>query len=159
MSHYQIGNNAFSEYVESKFSDQKKTKLTPFDFVHAINVSKIDMFPSDDAGKREERTNNEYSQYIINRNMSFFPDTIFAANAANEHLGNVPNCCHFDFYRFLVGKKYRYAKWIKAINNNGLKLVCDYYKVSPIKALEYLSLFSGDWMNHIEQKMDHGGRK
>lgn len=148
--------------VEQQPEDQqiKTERLSPFDFVNAINYSKVDMFPIDpQTGERLKRPDSEYVKFIINRAMSYFPDTIMFANAANQSLNNVPNECHFDFYRYGVSKRKRFAKWAKPVKNDDIDLICKYYGYSIDKAVEVIDLLGSQKLAEIRAMFDHGGRR
>ena len=133
-------------------------KLSPFDFVNAINYSKEDLFPPDSSSKeRLKRPDSQYVKFIINRAMSYFPDTIMFANAANQSLNNVPNECHFDFYRYGVSKRKRFAKWSKPIKSDDIDLICKYYRYSVDKAVEVIDLLGSEKLEQIRAMFDHGG--
>lgn len=143
---------------ELEFQPEKPKKLSPFDFVNAINFSKEDMFAPDCSGERTTHSDSEYPKFIINRAMSYFPDTIMFANAANTTLSNVSNSSHFDFYRYGVGKKKRFSKWAKPINNDTIEMLCQYYQINVTKAIEVTQILNEQQIEAIRQKMSHGGR-
>ena len=139
---------------------QQIDKLSPFDFVNAINYSKQDLFEPDQATQqRTEHSDSEYPKFIINRAMSYFADTIMYANLANVHLNNVPNNAHFDFYRLSVPRKKRFSKWGKRLVDQDVELLSQYYNCSITKALEYSAILTTAQINNIKQKLDHGGIK
>ena len=63
------------EVDEKEFEDKLK-KISPFDFVNSINYSKENLIV-------DERTENEYNAFIVNRAMGFGKDTIIAGNEMN----------------------------------------------------------------------------
>lgn len=144
---------------ESNFVAQNQ-KLSPFDFVNAINYSKQDLFEPDPATlQRTQHSDSEYVKFIVNRAMSYFADTIMFANLANIHLNNVSNACHFDFYRLGVPRKKRFSKWGKKLINSDVEMLSQYYNCSLAKALEYSTILTSDQIDSIKQKFDHGGIK
>ena len=143
---------------QSEFVPEKPTKLSPFDFVNAINYSKEDMFAVDDAGERTSHSDSTYPKFLINRAMSYFADTIMFANVANTTLSNVPNNSHFDFYRLGVAKKKRFAKWAKPISDETIDVLCQYYQINIPKAIEVAQILTESQIETIRQKMNHGGR-
>ena len=52
---------------------------TPFDFLNAINFTKEDMF------KGRKENDKEYVSFVINRGLSYFPDTVMYANEMNRY--------------------------------------------------------------------------
>ena len=53
--------------------------MNPFDFLNAINDSKKDIIEGDD--KKE----SAYNAYVVNRSLSYFPDTVAIANEMNRY--------------------------------------------------------------------------
>lgn len=144
---------------ESNFV-QKIDKLSPFDFINAINYSKVDLFEPDQATQqRTEHSDSEYVKFIINRSLSYFVDTIMYANLANIHLNNVPNAVHFDFYRLSVPRKKRFSKWGKRLVNDDIEMLSSYYKCSIDKAIQYYAILTNEQLAKIRNKLDHGGIK
>ena len=51
--------------------------VSPFDFLDAISSTKEDIIRDGDAEERD------YNAYVINRSLSYFPDSIFDAQEMN----------------------------------------------------------------------------
>lgn len=135
-------------------------KLSPFDFVNAINYTKTDLFdPDSNTGIRETHSDSEYVKFIINKSLSYFADTIMYANLANLHLNNVPNHCHFDFYRLSIPRKKRFSKWGKKVVSEDALLLSSYYNCSIEKAEQYTKALTKEQIDKIRQTMDHGGTR
>jgi len=92
--------------------------MNPFDFVNAINFSKKDII------SQENKKN--YLPYIVNRQLSYFKDTVLLANEmnANHHLDNV---LQFHFLLNIVRPRKRFSKWEKQIASSDLEAVQEYY--------------------------------
>lgn len=128
-------------------------KVSPFDFVNAINKSKENLFET------RNYTESDYNKFIVNRAMSQYSDTIFIANEANKILNNIPNKSHFSFYRFIVPSKKRYSKWGKSDISKKVETIMQFYDYSLQRALEVESIFSEDDVKNMKEIMDTGGRK
>lgn len=153
---FKVGKSTLEDSDESL---QKKS-LSPFDFINAINVGKEDLFPFEPLTQvREKHSDSEYVKFIVNKSMSYFPDTIVFANLANTFLGNVPNHAHFDFYRFGVTKKKRYSKWFKPVESETLSMVIDYFNVNREKAEEYIKLLSKEQIEEIRKETAINGKQ
>ena len=151
-----VGSSKINEIIE----EVKTKKLSPFDFVNAINFTKQDLFKADSfSGIREYHSESEYARFIINKSLSYFPDTILFANLANTCLTNVPNYSHFDFLRFGITKKKRFSKWAKPIENDDLNLIMQYYQVNREKAEDVLKLLTKDQLDEIKKEIDKGGKR
>ena len=62
--------------------------MTPFDFLNAINETKKDIFREDPLAQKD------YSAFMVNRGLSYFPDTIMFANEMNKN-ASIPNDWQF----------------------------------------------------------------
>lgn len=125
--------------------------MTPFDFLNAINENKKDLFQDPQAEK-------DYSPFMINRGLSFFPDTVLYANEMNKST-QIPAKWQFDFLKNSIPKKKRFSKWHKKdATTEQLKLVMKHYKYSEKRALEVLSILSTKQVAEIQAQYDHGGR-
>ena len=125
--------------------------MSPFDFLNAINDTKQNLFEDPQAEK-------DYNAFLINRGLSYFPDTIFYANEMNKQF-DTPKKMQFDFLMNSITKRKRFSKWHKKeVQPDRLKLIQDYYKYSEERALEALSILSDEKITIIENKMNKGGR-
>ena len=50
--------------------------MNPFEYLKAINITKKDVMVDDIA-------ENNYNSFIVNRSLSYFPDTVLFANEMN----------------------------------------------------------------------------
>lgn len=124
--------------------------MTPFDFVNAINYDKKDLFEDSQAEK-------DYNAFIVNKALSYFPDTVFYANAMNYH-SDIPSKWQFDFLKGTITKGKRFSKWTKKQHSSDdLAAVQMFYKYSMEKALGVMSILSNEQLIEIKQQMDRGG--
>ena len=124
--------------------------MTPFDYLKAINNSKKNIIVDD-------LSENEYNAFMVNRGLSFFPDTVLMANEMNisHHLDSK---LQFDFLINIIKKKSRFSKWSKKTNIENLEVIKQYYGYSNEKARSVLSLFSNDEIADLNQRISKGGR-
>ena len=133
----------------------KKTenkKLSPFDFLNSINSTKINLLNEDDENTKY------YNSYIINRSLSYFPDTIFYANEMNR-LHHLDDKLQYEFFLGIVRKKRRFSKWDKSKELNSLNEIKRYFGYSNEKAKQALSVLSDQQITIIKEKVNKGGRK
>ena len=125
--------------------------MNPFEYCNAINYTKKNIMIDDIAEKA-------YSSYMINRQLSYFPDTVLAANEMdkNHHLDNR---LQFDFFINIVRKRKRFSKWFKPEHISDLDVVKKYYGYSNEKARQVLTLLSTENINELKHKVAKGGRK
>jgi hypothetical protein len=125
--------------------------MTPFDFINAINLTKKDLFEDPQAEK-------DYVPFLVNRGLSYFPDTVLYANEMNRNSG-IPKDWQFSFFLNTIPKKKRFSKWHKKdAETEPLRLVMEYFGYSSEKAQEALSILSEDQMNMIKEKLYKGGK-
>lgn len=124
---------------------------TPFDFINSINDNKKDLFEDPQADK-------DYNSFIVNKGLSYFPDTVLYANEMNCH-HQIPKKWQFHFYLNSIPRKRRFSKWHKRDAPTDLiKLISSHYKYSEQKAYEVIDLLSEDQIECIRKQYDTGGR-
>tara|TARA_Y100001938_G_scaffold147083_1_gene227498 strand:- start:468 stop:845 length:378 start_codon:yes stop_codon:yes gene_type:complete len=125
--------------------------MNPFEYVNAINYTKKDIMVDDIAEKA-------YAPYMVNRQLSYFPDTVLAANAMNRN-HHLDNRLQFDFFINIIRKRKRFSKWYKPETISDLEVVKKYYGYSNEKAHQVLTLLSTEQINELKRKVMTGGRK
>jgi hypothetical protein len=125
--------------------------MSPFDYINAINFTKQNLFEDPQAHK-------DYNAWIVNKGLSYFPDTLLYANEMNRHYG-IPKQWQFSFLLNSITKKKRFSKWSKKDTiSDSLKMVKEYYGYSNEKAKQALSVLSEEQLAMIEQKLYKGGK-
>ena len=125
--------------------------MNPFEYVNAINYTKKDIMVDDIAEKA-------YAPYMVNRQLSYFPDTVLAANAMNRN-HHLDNRLQFDFFINIIRKRKRFSKWYKPETISDLEVVKKYYGYSNEKAHQVLTILTTDQINELKRKVMTGGRK
>ena len=123
--------------------------MNPFDFVNSVNYTKVDIM-NDDVEK-------SYLPFIVNRQLSYFPDTVAVANEMNRY-HQLDNKLQFHFLLNIIRKRKRFSKWAKPIEENDLEVVKEYYGYNNEKAHSALSLLTPDQIATIKKKVYKGGR-
>ena len=123
------------------------------DYLKAINHTKSKM---SDLGDDFEFIKKKYSPFIVNKCLSFFPDTIVQANNMNlnHHLDKEMQ------YQYLVSsirKRNRFGGWSRKIKPENLDIVKEYFGYSNSKALEILDILTDDDINNIRKAINTGG--
>ena len=125
--------------------------MTPFDFINAINLTKKNLFEDPQAEK-------DYLPFLVNRGLSYFPDTVLYANEMNRNSG-IPKDWQFSFFLNTIPKKKRFSKWHKKdADSDSLTLVKEYFGYSSEKALDALSILSDEQLVMIKEKLYKGGK-
>ena len=125
--------------------------MNPFKFTDAINYTKQDIMIDDIIEKA-------YNPFLINRSLSYFHDTVLAANEMNIN-HHIDNRLQFDFFINIIRKRKRFSKWYKPETVSDLEAVKKYYGYSNEKARQVLTLLNTDQINELKRKVTTGGRK
>lgn len=125
--------------------------MNPFEYLNAINYTKKDIMVDDIAEKG-------YNSFMVNRSLSYFPDTVLAANEMNRY-HQTDHLLQFHFLINIIRKRKRFSKWDKKKNDSDVEAVKEYYGYNEQKALQVLDLLSTDQLNELHKKVNKGGRK
>lgn len=135
---------------EHLVEEYKTPKITPFDFLNAINQTKEDIIVDDWSEK-------QYDPYIVNRGLSFGHDTVIQSNEMNSR-PHLEKKLQFSFLINIIRPKKRFNKWIKAEKIESIDIVKEYYGYSTAQAKQVLPLFDDNQLNLLRQKLQKGGR-
>lgn len=125
--------------------------MTPFDFLNAINFTKENIVFDD-------QTKKEYVPFLVNRGLSYFPDTVFYANEMNRY-PFVDKDMQFQFLLNTIVKKKRFSKWAKKESDSQqLQMIKDHYGYSSEKAQVVLDILTKEQLKMIEEQQFKGGR-
>ena len=127
----------------------------PFDYINSITTNKKNMMRGSENDTLAEK---QYNAWIVNKGLSYFPDTILHANLMNmnHHLGNRPQ---YEFLLNSIRPSKRYAKWVKDEGDEDLDTVCSFYACNKNVGREYLSLLSSDQIKAMKKQQETGGIK
>ncbi|CAB4125277.1 clamp loader small subunit [uncultured Caudovirales phage] len=126
--------------------------MSPFDILKVINETKEDIF-------QEPQAEKDYSPYMINRGLSYFPDTVMYANQMNLNQA-IPKKFQFLYLLNSVPKRKRFSKWHKKdAESKSLALIKEYYNYSNDKAKIVLNLLTPEQLSCIEEKLFRGSGK
>lgn len=125
--------------------------MNPFEYVNAINDTKKDIMVDEVAEK-------SYIPFTINRSLSYFSDTVLAANEMNRN-HHLDKKLQFSFLINIVRKRKRFSKWDKPELVNDVEVVKEYYGYSNEKARQVLPLLTSDQILNLREKVTKGGRR
>lgn len=125
--------------------------MNPYDYLNSINMTKKDIMIDD-------ITEKSYVPFMINRSLSYFPDTVLFANEMNQY-HHLDKKLQFHFFINTIRKRKRFSKWAKPVKESDLEVVKEYYGYSNEKAKQALTLLSEEQLNLLKQKVYKGGRK
>ena len=123
--------------------------MNPFDFVNSINYTKKDLM------KDPEVSETSYVPYVVNKALSYFPETIMYANEMNRVQADGKLQYHYLLNTVRPGK--RFAKWVKKDDTESIELVKLFYGYSTEKAQQALTVLSQENLHYIKQKLQRGG--
>ena len=124
-------------------------KLT--EYLNAINHSKESLMATED-----ESVEKEYVPFVVNRCLSYFPDTIYFVNEVNKY-HMLPKNMQFDFLRLGVRKNKRYSSWIKKQKLDKIDIIKQYFRYSDAKAIQVADLLSEEDLISMQEEMYTGG--
>jgi hypothetical protein len=141
-----------------------EVKLTPFTFLNSINESRkgknlLKDCKADSSTEPNDPSSPDksYVPFIINRGLSYFPDTVLFANEMNRQ-SHLPHKMQYDFLRDVVNPRKRFSKWAKKTSlGDDVKLIQKKYNYSRAKAEVVYSLFSEEELIKLRKLMDSGG--
>jgi hypothetical protein len=121
------------------------------DYLKAINYTKESLMDSEDS-----YIEKEYLPFIVNRCLSFFPDTIIQANEMNLH-NDIDKKMQFDFLMGTIRKSKRFSPWLKEELPENIDIVKEYFGYSNKKAKEALVLLKKEDIEEMKIKLSKGG--
>lgn len=127
-------------------------KLSPFDFLKSINDTKENLI-------RQDNDNTKYyNSFVINRSLSYFPDTIYFANEMNK-FHQIDVDLQYNFLLNIIRKRKRFSKWDKSEDINNLNIIKSYFGYNDEKARQVVALLTEDQITTISKKVSLGGRE
>ena len=120
--------------------------MSPFEFIKSISSSKKDIMENE----------KDYNAFMINRGLSYFPDTVIYANEMNK-FHHLDNRLQYQFLINTIRKRNRFSKWNKSIESKNINAIKKYYNYSNEKARDVLPLLSNENLNTIRGRINYGG--
>lgn len=127
--------------------------MTPFDYIKAISESKHNLMVGTD---NDELAEKDYEPFIINRGLSFFPDTILYVNEMNSR-SSLDKLPQFLFLLNSIRPRKRYSKWLKKDKLDNAQIVSEYYGYSLAKSKEALKVLTDDQIEIMKIILEKGG--
>jgi len=120
------------------------------DILGSINHSKTDL--------SREGLDKEYVPYVINRCLSYFPDTLFHANRVNSK-SNLTKIQQYQYYLNSVSPRKRFSRWIKQEKSDDIELIMEYYGYSRRHAQSVLTILNSKELDKMKDLLKKGGPK
>jgi hypothetical protein len=129
--------------------------MNPFDFVTSINTSKKNLMKGTENDELAEKT---YSPWLTNKALSYFADTIHAANMMNcNH--HADHKLQYSFLINIIRPSKRFSKWVKKEKDEDLEAIMEHFGYNRQKAKTALELLTPDQIKTIKKKLEKGGIK
>ena len=138
---------AYEPEPEEVIEEQKGP--SPFDFIKSVSNTKQDMIKSD------PEVIKSYNAFIVNRGLSYFPDTVLIANDINMY-PDIPAESQYYYYMGAIRKGKRFSKWHKPKKDADIELVQKIYNVRLEIARQYRKLISDEDMKKLRELSDTG---
>ena len=121
-----------------------------FDFINAITLNKKNLF------RQNPECCQVYVPFVVNKTLSYFPDTILYANEMNQY-STLDVEMQNAFLLNSIRPAKRFAKWVKREDSESVELIKQFYGYSTEKAVQVVSLLTSDNLHYIKQKLERGG--
>ena len=120
--------------------------MTPFELINSISNTKKDILENE----------KDYNAFMVNRGLSYFPDTVIYANEMNK-FHHLDSRLQYHFLINTIRKRNRFSKWNKSIESKNINAIKKYYGYSNEKARDVLPLLSNENLNTIRGRINYGG--
>jgi hypothetical protein len=122
------------------------------DWLNSINQNKSNIMLEDPMNEKS------YLPFIVNKCLSYFPDTLFHSNKMNS-ISYVNKKMQYDYLLNKITKKSRFSKWYKEEENSRIAIIKQYYGYSTEKAKQVSHLFTKEQEVILKQALQTGGQK
>jgi len=120
--------------------------VNPFELIKSISNDKKDILENE----------KDYNAFMVNRGLSYFPDTVIYANEMNK-FNHLDGRLQYHFLINTIRKRNRFSKWNKSIESENISAIKQYYGYSNEKARDVLPLLSNENLKTIRGRIQHGG--
>lgn len=120
--------------------------MNPFELIKSISNTKKDILENE----------KDYNAFMVNRGLSYFPDTVIYANEMNK-FHHLDSRLQYHFLINTIRKRNRFSKWNKSIESENINAIKEYYGYSNEKARDVLPLLSNENLKTIRGRIQHGG--
>ena len=120
--------------------------MNPFELIKSISNTKKDILENE----------KDYNAFMVNRGLSYFPDTVIYANEMNR-FHHLDQRLQYHFLINTIRKRNRFSKWNKSIESENINAIKQYYGYSNEKARDVLPLLSNENLKYIRGRIQHGG--
>lgn len=128
--------------------------MNPFDYVKDIQQGKKDVIRNSENPEKAEAV---YNPYIVNRALSFYPDSILYANEMNQR-PDLDSLLQFDYFINTIRSMKRKHAWIKKPEEDAdVEMLAEHFRVSTKIARDYLRVLNAHQLETIRKRTNKGG--
>ena len=124
------------------------------DYLKSLNKDKT---PMKNLDEDFDSVVKSYTPFVVNRCMSYFPDTIIQSNNMNIS-SHICKEMHYDYLLHSIRKRSRFSSWLKREDPEELDAVKKYFGYSDRKARDIMDILSDEDIENIKKEIDTGGR-
>ncbi len=124
-----------------------------WDYVNSISYNKKDLMTDTENDQLAEKG---YVPFVVNRGLSYFPDTLFHVNIMNKY-SSADNKLQYDYLLHSIRPKKRFSKWATKRNDEDINNIKQYYKVSTTVAESIKKILTADQLKAIKSRLNLGG--
>ena len=106
---------------------------------------------------KDDLAEKEYLPFVVNRTLSYFPDTVLYANEINA-LPFAENKLQFDFLRLVIRPRNRFSRWTKPEKDDKVDRIKAAYGYNNQRAREVTDLLGDEEMEIIMKSQEKGGK-
>ena len=85
--------------------------MNPFALISSISNTKLDILENE----------KDYNAFMVNRGLSYFPDTVIYANEMNK-FHHLDSRLQYQFLINIIRKRNRFSKWNKSDESEDIKI-------------------------------------
>ena len=126
--------------------------MKPFDYVTSVSYNKKNMMRDTE---NDELAESGYQPYLSNKALSYHVDSLFHSNEMNMN-HHIDNILQYEYFLNTLRPKRRFAKWVKAEDNDDLEVIKLYFGYSNKKAEQTLSILSSEQIRIIKDELFRG---
>ena len=121
--------------------------MNPFDIVSSVSHTKKRVI--------DETNEGEYNSFMVNRALSYYPDTIMHAQDMNVN-HHLPGLLQYDYLLSSLRPRKRFSKWFKREKDEQVEAVMREYSYNRQRATEAVSLMSKKQLTQLVDSQTRG---
>lgn len=124
----------------------------PFDYINSVSYNKKNVMRGTE---NDELAEKGYVPFIVNRGLSYYPDTIFHANEMNMH-SELDNKLAYEYFLNSIRPRKRFSKWFKKDESQTIEVIMEYYKCGYSKARDYARVLTEEQVKELQKRLYTG---